>query len=323
MRLTKWLAACLLLAAAWFPGVAASETDYPNRTIKIILSAPAGTTADLLTRIIGERLSAIWGQPVVIENRPGGAMNIGADAVAKAPPDGYTLLSTPPSPLAINQYLYSKLPFDPDAFVPVTIMAQSPNVLMVHPKVPAANLKELVAYAKANPGKMTYASSGAGSTPHLTMALLANLSGLDLIHVPYRGMAPAFTDLLGGHIDMMFFNLGNIVEAARNGRLHALGIASKERDPSMPEVPAIAEMFPGFQSVAWFAIVAPPGTSPEIAGKLSTAMREIMREPDVIKKFAEQYSTPMASTPAETQAFIKEEQERWQKVIAAAGIKPE
>jgi tripartite-type tricarboxylate transporter receptor subunit TctC len=316
----------IFLAVACLTGVpdfARAQSDYPNHTIKIVVPAPAGTTADLLPRIIGDKLSGMWQQPVIVENRPGAAMNIGAEAVAKSSPDGYTLLATPQSPLSINQSLYSHLGYDPDAFVPITIMAQSPNVLMVHPKVPARNLQELIAYAKANPGKLTYASSGVGSSPHLTMALLGNLTGIDVLHVPYRGLAPAFTDLLGGHVDMMFYNLGNAAEAVKTGRLRGLGIASRERAAALPEVPAIAETLPGFLSVSWFAVMAPPKTPPEIAAKLSSAFVEIIRQPEVVKKFEDQFSTPVAGTPAETAAFIQEDKERWKKVIVAADIKPE
>jgi tripartite-type tricarboxylate transporter receptor subunit TctC len=284
---------------------------------------PAGTTADLLPRIVGEKLAAKWGQPVVVENRPGAAMNLGTEAVGKAPPDGYTLLATPQSPLSINPSLYSRLPFDPDAFVPITIMAQSPNVLLVHPKIPAGNLRELIAYAKANPGKLTYASSGVGSSPHLAMALFSHLTSIELLHVPYRGLPPAFTDLLGGHVDMMFYNLGNAAEAVKAGRLHGLGIASKERAGYLPDVPAIAEMLPGFLSVSWFGVVAPPHTPPKIATTLSAAFAEVIRQPDVTKRFEDQFSTPVAGTPAATAAFIKEDRERWKDVIAAAGIKAE
>jgi tripartite-type tricarboxylate transporter receptor subunit TctC len=326
MHPEKSIAACAFLAAACFMGVqdsAVAQADYPNRTIKIVVPTPAGTTADLLPRIVGEKLAAMWGQPVVVENRPGAAMNLGAEAVAKAAPDGYTLLATPQSPLSINQSLYSKLSFDPDAFVPVTIMAQSPNVLLVHPKVPASNLQELIAFAKSNPGKLTYASSGVGSSPHLTMALLSNLTGIELLHVPYRGLPPALTDLLGGHVDMMFYNLGNAAEPVKAGRLKGYGIASRERSVHLPNVPAIAEMLPGFLSVSWFGVVAPPKTPSEIAAKLSSTIAEIIRQPDVARKFDDQFSNPVAGTPAETAAFIKEDRERWQKVIAAVGIKAE
>jgi tripartite-type tricarboxylate transporter receptor subunit TctC len=311
-----------LLVATPLPATAAQD-DYPSRPIRIIVPIPAGATADSLPRIIGERLAAKWGHPVVVENRPGAALNIGAEAVARAEPDGYTLLATPPSPLTVNQSLYSRLGYDPGAFTPVTIMAALPNVLMVHPRVGVSSLPGLIAYAKANPDKLTYASSGVGGTPHLSMELLKSVAGIQIVHVPYKGLAPALTDLIAGHVDMMFDNLGNALAPVTSGKLKGLGVGARERIAALPDVPAIAEAFPDFLSTTWFAIVAPPKTPPEIAAKLSSAIGEIIRQPDVAKRFADLSSTPVGSTPAETAAFIAEERERWHKVIAAAGIKPE
>jgi tripartite-type tricarboxylate transporter receptor subunit TctC len=314
----------LLLASALLAGTvpsAGAQADYPNRAIKIIVPIPPGAAADTLPRIIAEKLSAKWGQPVIVENRPGAALNIGAEAAARAEPDGYTLLASPPPPLAINQSLYPKLTFDPNAFVPITVMASLPNVLMVHPKVPVSNLQELIAYAKANPDKLTYASSGNGSTPHLTMELLKSVAGIKIVHVPYRGLAPALTDLTAGHVDMMFDNLGNALNPVRNGTLKGLGIGSEKRITALPNVPTMAETFPGFVSVTWFAIVAPPKTPPEIAAKLSAAVAEAIKLPDVAKRIQDMSITPVGSTPAETAAFIKQERDRWGRVIAAAGIK--
>jgi tripartite-type tricarboxylate transporter receptor subunit TctC len=321
--MTRLLGLVLAVTMGNLPAAAVAQTAYPNRAIRIIVPVPPGPTADLLPRIIADRLTARWGQPVIVENRPGATLNLGAEVVAKAAPDGYTLLAAPPPPLAINQSLFPRLGFDPAAFVPVSVMAQAPNVLMVHPKIPAASLPELIAYAKANPGKLTYASSGAGSTPHLSMELLRSLTGIDLVHVPYKGLGPAMTDLLGGHVDLMLDNLGNAVGPVKAGRLKALGVGGATRVEALPDVPAVAEMFPGFLSVTWFAIVAPPQTPREIAAKLSSAIAAIVKRSDVSARFAEQFSTPVAGTPAETEAFIRAERERWHKVIVAAGIKPE
>ncbi|HKA70410.1 MAG TPA: tripartite tricarboxylate transporter substrate binding protein [Xanthobacteraceae bacterium] len=312
--------AALLVAA---PATAEAQSDYPARPIRIVVPIPPGATADSLPRIIADKLAAKWGQPVVVENRPGAALNIGAEAVARAEPDGYTLLATPPSPLTVNQSLYARLGYDPSAFVPVTVMATLPNVLMLHPRVPAKTLPELIAYAKANPDKLTYASSGNGGTPHLSMELLKTLADIRLVHVPYKGLAPALTDLVAGHVDMMFDNLGNALGPVTGGRLKALAVGARTRIPALPDVPAMAELFPGFLSTTWFAIVAPPKTPPGIAAKLSSTIAGILAQPDVARRFADLSSTPVGSTPEETAAFIKEEQERWQRVIAAAGIKPE
>jgi len=321
--MTRFHAAAVAALIVAAPAIAAAQSDYPARPIRIVVPIPPGATADSLPRIIADRLAAKWGQPVVVENRPGAALNIGAEAVARAEPDGYTLLATPPSPLTVNQSLYARLGYDPSAFVPVTVMATLPNVLMLHPRVPAQTLPELIAYARANPDKLTYASSGNGGTPHLSMELLKTLAGIRLVHVPYKGLAPALTDLLAGHVDMMFDNLGNALGPVTGGRLKALAVGARTRIPALPDVPAMAELFPGFLSTTWFAIVAPPKTPPEIAAKLSSTISGILAQPDVARRFADLSSTPVGSTPEETAAFIKEEQERWQRVITAAGIKPE
>jgi tripartite-type tricarboxylate transporter receptor subunit TctC len=304
-------------------GSTLAQDNFPSRPVRIIVPIPPGATADSLPRIIADKLAAKWGQPVVIENRPGAAQNIGAEVVARAEPDGYTLLATPPSPLTVNQSLYPKLAYDPAAFVPVTVMAQLPNVLMLHPKIPALNVAELIAYAKANPGKLTYASAGSGSTPHLSMELLKRLAGVEWVHVPYKGLAPALTDLIAGHVDMMMDNLGNALGPLTSGRLKGLAVGSARRIPQLPDVPAMAEIFPDFLSVTWFAIIAPPGTPAQLAEKISANVREAINLPEVSKKFADLASTPVGSTPAETAAFIKEERDRWQQVVRAAGIKPE
>ena len=314
------LAATLLLAATLS---AAAQADFPNRPIKIIVPLPPGATADTLPRIIGEKLTARWGQPVIIENRPGAAQNLGAEAVARAEPDGYTLLATPQGPLTVSPSMFAKLSFDATAFVPVTVMAQLPYVLVAQPKAPFSTLNEMIAFAKANPDKLNYGSPGSGSSTHLSMEWLKTLADIRLTHVPYKGAAPALTDLLAGHIEMMFDNLGNPLQFIRDGRLRALAVASATRIPELPEVPAIAETFPGFVSTSWFAIVAPPRTPPEIAAKLQVAVADILHMPDVAHRLQQLPAKPVGSTPAETAALIKEETARWRKIIEAAGIKPE
>ncbi len=223
------LVTATLLAAA--PVAATARSDYPNRTVKIVVPAPPGAILDILPRIIADRLSARWGQSVVIENRPGAAQNLGAEAVAKAEPDGYTLLVTPPGPLVISQYYYPKLGFDPTAFVPVTIMVTVPPLLVVNPKVPVSTFQELIAYAKANPNKMTYGSPGAGSTPQLAMEKLMSAAGIRLVHVPYQGLAPAQRDLLAGHIDVMIDNLGNALPYIKDAKLKLLAVTTEARSP--------------------------------------------------------------------------------------------
>jgi tripartite-type tricarboxylate transporter receptor subunit TctC len=279
--------------------------------------------ADLLPRVVTERLSARWGQPVIIENRPGASGNIGAEAVAKADPDGYTLLASPPPPIAINQSLYPRLAFDPGAFVPVTVIGSVPNVLVVHPGVSASSLGELIAEAHANPDKLSYASTGNGGTPHLTMERLKDLAGVHLVHVPYKGLPPAITDLLAGRVDAMFLNLGDVIRHVKAGRLKALAVGSDRRVAELPDVPALSDKFPGFVSVTWFAFVAPPKTSPEIAERLSSAIAETLRLPEVAGRLRELDIEPVGGSPAQTAAFIKGEIERWRSIIVAAHVKPD
>src|SRR6266704_4197271 len=226
-------------AAATRPATAG---DYPNRTIKIVVPAPPGPLLDVIPRIIGEKLSAKWGVPVIIENRPGAAQNLGAEVVAKSDPDGYTLLASPPGPLVVSQHLRSKLNFDPGAFVPISLMVKLPTALVVNPKVPASNLQEFLAYARANPGKLTFGSPGVGSTPHLATEQLMNAAGLRLVHVPYQGMAPAMNDLIGGHIDVMIDLYGNVSPNIKDGKLKLLAVTTQTRLPEEPNVPTISEV---------------------------------------------------------------------------------
>ena len=310
------------LIAVWC-GPAFGQNAYPTRPIRIIVPLPPGATADTLPRLIGEKLTLKWGQPVVIENRPGAAQNLGAELVAKAEPDGYTLLATPQGPLVLSQYFYPKLGFNPQAFVPITVMAQLPYVLVAHPKLPVASLADLIAVAKGQPGKLNYASPGTGSSNQLAMEWLKSLGGIPLTHIPYKGAAPALTDLLAGHVEVMFDNAGNVVPLIRDGKLKALAVSSKTRMTDLPNVPAVAETYPQFEASSWFAVVAPPGTPPEVAAKLSQAMGEALRLPDVASRVRELSATPIGSTPEETAAFLAEERERWRGVIAAVGVKPD
>jgi tripartite-type tricarboxylate transporter receptor subunit TctC len=301
--------------------LAHAQEDYPSKPVKMIVPYPAGGTADTLPRILGERLREKWGQPIVVENRSGAGGNIGAEAVARAEADGYTLLASPPAPIAVNQSLYKKLAFDPATLVPVTVMAAVPNVLVVHPSVTAKSVQELIAFAKANPRRLNYASQGSGTTSHLTANLFQSMANVELVHVPYKGTAPALTDLLGGQVDLMFDNLGSSLAHIRTGKLRALGVGSVKRVASLPDVPTIAESgLPKFQSVTWFAIMAPPKTPAAIVTRVSTAVSDVLKHPDVIKRFEELSAEPLGGTPAETAAFIQEEVVRWREVIRTAGV---
>src|SRR6187549_1152667 len=239
--------------------------DYPSRPVKIVVPVPAGGTADAVPRLVADWLSRKWGQPVVIENRTGAAGNIGAEAVYRSDPDGYTLLSAPPPPLVINQNLYPKLGFDPTKFEPIIVMAQVPNALLVNPNnIKASSLNELIDYLQKNPGKVTSATQGNGTTSHLTSELFSLMAKVKLNHVPYRGSAPALQGLLAGDVDLMFDNLGVSLPLVEAGNLKLLAVASNRRLPFLPDVPTIAETLPGFEAVAWYAIMAPPGTPKNI-----------------------------------------------------------
>jgi len=315
----------LVLTALALP---ATAQEWPTKPVRIIVPFPPGGSADLLPRAVGEKLAQKWGQPVIVENRPGAAGNIGADAVYRAEPDGYTLLSAPPPPLVINRLIYPKLSYDSSQFVPITVIGAIPNVLLVNPKVNAATVKELIALAKANPGKLNYASQGSGSTSHLTAELFKSMAGgkegaLSITHVPYKGTAPALTDLLGGQVDMMCDNLGVSLPHVKSGKLKALAVASSKRVKSLPDVPTLAETLPGFEALAWFGIVAPPRTPQAIADKISSSVKDVLTMPDVVKRLNELSAEPMGLTPAETAAYMKQETERWAAVVKSAGVKAE
>ena len=317
MRNTVWFCIVLLAFPAW-------AQEWPGKPVRIIVPFPPGGSADLMPRAVGEKLAEKWGQPVIVENRPGAAGNIGADFVYRAEPDGYTLLSAPPPPLVINRLLYQKLSYDSSQFVPITVIGAIPNVLLVHPKTRVSTVHELMALAKANPGKLNYASQGSGSTSHLTAELFKSMAGgLNITHIPYKGTAPALADLLGGQVEMMCDNLGVSLPHVRSGKLKALAVASATRVKALPDVPALAETLPGFEAVAWFGIVAPPRTPAAIADKVSATVREALGAPEVQKRIAELSAEPMGLTPAETAAYMKQETERWGAVIKSAGVKAE
>jgi tripartite-type tricarboxylate transporter receptor subunit TctC len=314
--------AILLAFVCLTSGAGLAQDQYPSRMIKMVVPIPPGVTGDVLPRIVAEKLTTRWGHPVIVENRPGAGLNLGAELVATSAPDGYTLLATPAGPLVVSQSFFPKLRFDPSAFVPVTVYAAVPYVLVINSKLPISNLKEFIAYAKANPGKINYASSGIGSALHLTVEMLMRAASIHLVHIPYQGVAPALTDLLSGQVDMMVDNLGNSLPLVKDGRLRALGVASEARISELPDVPAIAEQFPGFYSTAWLGVVAPPKTPTDIAWKLSRAIADIATSPDVAKRFRALSHSPVTMTPDEMRLFLRGEIDRWRGVITAGGIKP-
>jgi tripartite-type tricarboxylate transporter receptor subunit TctC len=321
-RATLWrtvLAACILAAGIG----AAPAQDFPTRAVRIIVPFPAGGTADIVPRVVGDMLSRKWGQPVIIENRTGAGGNIGAEAAFKAEPDGYTLLSAPPPPLVINQNLYPKLNFDPVQFVPIVVMARVPNSLVVTPKFPARSVAEVIAQARPAPGKVTSATQGNGTTSHLTSEMFQMMAGVKLQHVPYRGSAPALADLVAGNVDLMFDNLGVSLALVKGGQLRLLAVATPQRLSSLPDIPTIAETLPGFESAAWYAMVAPPKTPAQIVNKINADINEVLRQPEMLPHLAEWSAEAIGGTPQATAAYMREEVERWNKVIKAAGVKLE
>jgi len=301
----------------------APAQDFPTRAVRIIVPFPAGGTADIVPRVVGEMLARKWRQPVVIENRTGAGGNIGAEAAFKAEPDGYTLLASPPPPLVINQNLYPHLNFDPAQFVPVVVMVRVPNSLVVTPKFPPRSVAEVIAQARANPGKVTSATQGNGTTSHLTSEMFQLLAGVKLQHVPYRGSAPALADLVAGNVDLMFDNLGVSLALVKGGQLRLLAVATQGRMASLPDVPTLAETLAGFESAAWYAVVAPPRTPPQIVSKLNADINEALRAPEMGAHLAEWSAEAIGGTPQQTAAYMREEVERWNKVIKAAGVKLE
>ncbi|MFL5089137.1 MAG: Bug family tripartite tricarboxylate transporter substrate binding protein [Xanthobacteraceae bacterium] len=295
--------------------------DYPSRPVKIIVPFPAGGTADAMPRLIADWLSRKWRQPVIIDNRTGAAGNIGAEAAFKAEPDGYTLLSAPPPPLVINHNLYPKLGFDPTEFAPIVIISRVPNALVANPKIKANTLAEFIAEARANPGKITSATQGNGTTSHLTSELFQMMANVKLQHVPYRGSAPALQDLVAGNVDVMFDNLGVSLPLVKGGQLKLIAVAAAKRMASLSDVPAIAETLPGFEAAAWYAIVAPPKTPQAIVDKINADTNEALKSPEILERLPNFSAEPVGGTPQATAAYMREEIERWHKVIKAAGVK--
>lgn len=313
------------LAAAGLAGPAFAQdaaAQYPGKPIRVIVNFPAGGTVDALARTVAEKLAQRWGKPVIVENRPGAGGNIGAQLVASADGDGYTLLATPPGPLSIHQYLYKQLAFDPAKLEPVVLLAGVPNAITARADFPANSLQELVAYVKAHPGKVTYGSQGNGSTSHLTGQMFANMIGGDMVHVPFKGEGPALIELLGGRIDLFFGNISAVLKYRASKQVKLLALAAEKRGFMAPDVPTAAEAgLADFLSSAWFAISAPPGTPKPIVDKLNAALNDIMKMPDVRERFAAQGAEVMGGSPERMAAFVNGERARWNAVIHSAGVK--
>jgi tripartite-type tricarboxylate transporter receptor subunit TctC len=306
-----------LLAAA----PARAQENYPSRPIKIIVCLPAGGGVDTVTRIIADKLPKILGQPVVVENKGGQSGNLGAEFVYSAEPDGYTLLASQPAPITTSPLLFKKLNFDPTKFEPVAVMSAIANTLLVRPDFPANSVKEFIAYAKANPGKLNYASQGNGTTSHLTGAMFDAATGTKMNHVPYRGTAPAINDLLGGHVDLMFNELATSIELHKGGRAKLLAVTTEKRIDELPDVPTMQEQgVPNFISDTWNAISAPPKTPAAIVAKLNAAINQALQDPEVKAHYARMHLTAVGGTPADMAKIVKDDTERWGAVIKSAKV---
>lgn len=309
-----------LALALMLLGQAHAQTAWPSKPIRLIVGFAAGGSTDVTARIIAQALSDRLGQPVVVENRGGAGGNIGADAVAKADPDGYTLLMATSSTFAANPNLYKSLPFDVrNDFAPITVTAFIPNLLVVNPSVPANNVADFIAYLKANPEKLNFASAGNGTSQHLSGELFNSLAGVRMTHIAYRGGAPAVSDLLGGQVQVIFAPLVEVIQQVRSEKLKALGITTAKRSPLLPEVPTILESLPGYEVALWNGLLAPAKTPPDIIDRINRATIEALRSPEVKAKLAEQGSEPVGNTPAEFKAFIESKLVKWRRLVEISG----
>ena len=301
-----------------------AATNFPSKPIHIVVTFSAGGAPDILARLIGERLTAAWGQPAIVDNKPGAGGNTGADSVAKAAPDGHTIVVGTVGTHSINGALYAKMPYDMvKDFAPVTLLATTPNMLVVNNEVPAKNLKEFIALGKKE-GKMTFASSGSGTSIHVSGELFKTMTGIDMEHIPYKGRATAIPDLLGGRVTMMFDNMPSSLPLVREGKLRALGVTSAQRSAAAPEIPTIAEQgLPGFEATSWFALFAPAGTPKPIVDKLQAEVKKILGTPEAGKRLAEIGLEPVGSTPEELAAYQRAEIVKWAKVVKDSGAKVE
>ena len=314
-----WQLVCVM-SLCWSPVVCAQS--YPAKPIRFYTPYPPGGTTDILARIVGAKMHEAWGQPVIVEAKPGAGGNIGADFVAKSTPDGYTLLMGASGPLAINASLFSKLPYDPAKdFAPVVLSASVPLVLVAHPSLPVKNVREFIALIKARPGQFNYASAGPGSPQHLTAEMFKFMTKVEMTHIPYKGSGPAIVDLIGGQIPFAFESMIPVLPHVKGGKLHGLAVTSAARSPVLPEIATVAEGgVPGFESIAWYGVVAPAGTPKEIVAKLNGEMVRIANMPDIKQRLMEMGSPPVAGTPDQFGALIKSEIPKWAKVVKQANV---
>jgi tripartite-type tricarboxylate transporter receptor subunit TctC len=311
-------AACslVLVGALLVPAPAAAQSGFPSRPVKFVVPFPGGGINDVLARIVGDKLQAKWGQPVVVENRTGAGGNIGAEVAAQAEPDGHTIFVSAPGPLAINQDLYHHLSYKPADFVPITVLGSVPNLVIVRKDLPVNSVKELIDYIKQNDAKVNYGSQGNGATPHLTANMFMSMTGTHMVHVPYRGETLVLNDMMGGHVDLFFGNISAALALYRDGKVKVLAVTDKVRAAAIPEVPTTAEAgLPGLLSVGWFAMAAPPKIDPELRDRIAADTNEVLKMPDVQAKFRAVGVEPMGGPPSAMAAFVKDESQRWGNVI--------
>jgi tripartite-type tricarboxylate transporter receptor subunit TctC len=309
------------LVAALAASLAGAQGTFPTRTVRFIVPFPGGGINDVLARIVGEKLQTKWGQPIVIENKTGAGGNIGAELAYQSEGDGYTLLLSPPGPLAVNQSLYKQLSYKPQEFVPITVVGSVPNVVIVRKELPVNSLKELIDYVKANPGKVTFGSQGNGATPHLTGMMFQGMTDTRMVHVPYRGENLVLNDMIGGHVDVFFGNIAAGGPPFRDGRVKILALADTRRSPMLAEIPTTAEAgLPGLVSTGWFALAAPPKTPSPLVAEIARAAVETIKMPDVQAKFRAASVEPVGNSPAEMAAFVAEEARRWSDIIKKNNI---
>ena len=316
--------ACVLLAGLAAVAVAAhAQQSFPMKPVRIVVPLAPGGSTDVLARLVASKLSEVWGQQVIVDNRGGGGTMIGTEIVARAPGDGYTLLMVT-SAFAVNFSLHDKVPYRFSDFVALSNVGQTPNVLAVHPTVPAKNVKELIALARARPGEMTYSSGGVGGSTHLAGELFKLLAKIDIVHVPYKGGGPAVADLVSGQVTMTFGNLTTVLPFANAGRVRALAVTSAKRSPALPNLPTMAEAgVPGFEAATWNGLIAPAATPKDIVAKLNADIVKVLNMPDTRAKLASNGLEPIGDTPAAFAAHISNEMARWAKVVKAARIKAE
>ena len=317
----SWLrVAFLALAFAFSPGFAGAQA-WPSKAVKIVVPFVAGGATDVVARLLAQKLTDAWGQSVVVENRSGAGGNIGADVVAHSPPDGYTLLMTSGSIVTANPYIYKAMTFDPAKdLVPITNVASGPQVIVVSPSVPVRDLRELIAMAKASPGKINYGSAGVGTQTHLAFENFLYSAGVDMTHVPYKGEAAVITDLMGGQIQAATPNLGAAIGFIKDGKLRALAVTSRERSAQLPDVPSASEVLPGFENAGWFGLMAPAGTPRDVIDKIYRDSARVLRSEDFRAKLAQQGMVPVGNSPSDFGAAIREESARWAKVVQQRGL---